>query len=342
VISEDVSPYRRTRLQLCEDSAAKALGSTLKADLEKCGRLSHGVLDEVPSIKGHAYKEVHEALCALANILDPLQDVSGHCSLREESLLKEPQVILAKASLERANSGGIESLLLIARLPFLVSSKPISFQQSNMELVEEACRSLALMSPLLLSKKLIPEGFSKWSLDLLMALHHVLRQIVSIESADQICGRAVDLYVNVLQGISALARSEPLKVQIVDKSLPLLLQAKSVGDPIDVSNAAAQVLQSLDFAEDEIAVQVAGNNPNALADWFCLQRSLLLQAMARAEIRHIIADIWTKPFQLTSQGELTRLIRDNHLPEERTCLFENFADDHFTQQVRESLVKPIQ
>ena len=42
VISEDISSCRQTRLQLCEDAAARALGTTLKDDVDKLGNVLRG------------------------------------------------------------------------------------------------------------------------------------------------------------------------------------------------------------------------------------------------------------------------------------------------------------
>jgi hypothetical protein len=48
VISEDISPSRQTRLQLCDESAAHALGVTLKDDVETLSELLKDELVDVP------------------------------------------------------------------------------------------------------------------------------------------------------------------------------------------------------------------------------------------------------------------------------------------------------
>jgi hypothetical protein len=95
-------------------------------------------------------------------------------------------------------------------------------------------------------------------------------------------GENMDLHVSVLQGIWALAKSAPLKVRIVDRVLPYVIRAKNSRDHTSVSNSASQAFQSLEFADDEVAVQTAGNHANLLSDWFCMQQSFVIQAMARA------------------------------------------------------------
>ena len=290
-------------------------------------------------------KELNEALCALANIFDPAQEGYAPKSDRavSSSSFKDPQRLLIKGCLETANSGGLESLLAIALLPFPSRSDSSS---QNMELLEQACRSLASMAPLLLTAKVAATGYSKWAHDVLLALHRVLRELSGLDKSEAIDIRTIDLHVIVLQGLGALARSAPLKVRIIDRTLPYLIQARSIRDQPDVSNAAWQAFQSLDLADDEVAAQVAGNAPSVYAEWFCLQRSLLIQAMARAEIRNLLYETWNTPFQQTDHG-LTKLIRNcsgisrstgDETAVEGSDLFGNFANDDHTTQVRETLL----
>ena len=109
-----------------------------------------------------------------------------------------------------------------------------------------------------------------------------------------------ELKFDALRGIGALANYEPHKLIIIDKYLPTLFHVKSGrggDDPSFVSGAANQVCTSLGLAEDDFAKQIAGNDPNMMGDWFCMQRSLVIQSMARAELHKILAYVWEKPFQ---------------------------------------------
>ena len=53
---------------------------------------------------------------------------------------------------------------------------------------------------------------------------------------------------------------------------------------------------ALGFTDTKI-VQVAGNEPKLLGDWFCLQRSLVIQAMARQEILKNLVQLWRQPLE---------------------------------------------
>ena len=307
VISEDTSPARLTRLQLCEHRAAKALGNVLQDDVKVVGRylLSNGrelMVENLKKVPTDVVHELHQALCALANMLDPTEAFSGqvssqyqhHSSIR----LQDAEKTLIQGCIQIAKSGGLQSLLMLANLPFTMeslSAAPVDVDA--MDLLIEACRSLAALSPLLLSDLAATNGYTAWACKVLQALTIILKRLSIGEDKDkEISDVAYELKNDALRGLSALAKSEPLKIRIVDKSLPYLMQAKVARsdrtERTEVANTAAQVCLSLGFAEDELAVQVAGNDPNLLGDWFCLQRSLLIQAMAREEIRMLLAQTW--------------------------------------------------
>jgi hypothetical protein len=346
VLSEDISPSRQTRLQLCEDGAVVALGITLRDDVGTLCKVLKGS-DEVTILPEESRNELHAALCALANIFDPVQERSKSTleQRRHISATKDPVKLLIQGCVEMTETGGLESLLWIASLPFSFSSDTANHRNPKTDLLEEACRSLASVSPLLLSDEMASKGFAIWADDVFVALHRVLKQIVAVKDKNNLVGEAMELHTNVLRGLAALAKSEPLKVRIVDKILPYLVEAKSVRDRTGISNAASQAFQSLAFAEDEI-IQVAGNNSNLLVDWFCLKRSLLLQAMARAEIQRCLLDAWNGPF-LAAKGKATPELSRSYSEESRTPsgnvvgleLFDSFADDEDTIERRQSLLR---
>ena len=306
VISEDTNPTRLTRLQLCDDGAAEALGYVLKDDvddvcnlLQMGGHVTESKMERQSSDQlspSGVVRELHQSLCALANILDPAEGVSGSLppSLQyTQSRLEESEKTLIRGCIQTAQSGGLQSLLKISAIPFTTDVSSEGTQTiDRADLLLEASRCLASLSPLLLSDLAAVEGFTAWTCDVLHALTLLLKQSAENEECDE-TGLSSELKNDALRGLGALAKSEPLKILIVDKSLKYLLQAKvQRGDRTDVSNAAGHVCLSLGFEEDELAVQVAGNDPKLLGDWFCLQRSLLIQAMAREEIRRLLTSTW--------------------------------------------------
>jgi hypothetical protein len=104
--------------------------------------------------------------------------------------------------------------------------------------------------------------------------------------------------------------------------LPIACQYISSGKRNDVATAANQVLLSLGFTEDEITVQVARNNPQLLADsWFCLQCAavLLQKAMARAECKAKVLDLWQLPFSKIDMAKLEERLADTHSPNSITA-----------------------
>ena len=300
VLSEDISPSRGTRLQLCEDGAASALGETLRDSLSRVqsqrtvghAKQSNELQfdwNEVHKFAEEDLEQLYYALCALSNILDPTVEgtLIRATSNADPTESLRPRSLLTTSCLQTIESGGLKSMLQLAKFP-LVDMRVV-------ELVEEACHSLSLLSPFLLSKDIASKGLAGWAgqvLDVFCFIVENLEQESNSGESDDWFGENIDLHVSVLQGIGALAKSAPLKVRIIDRVLPYVIRAKNLRDHTYVSNSASQAFQSLEFADDEMAVQTAGNNANLLADWFCFQRSFLIQTMARAEIVQHLVERW--------------------------------------------------
>lgn len=307
VLSEDISPKRQTRLKLCDDGAARAIGNMLKDTLPSVENTLRNQQKADRDLMHH----LHEGLCALSNLLDPLPgslSSSRTRNTRQVSNSRDPNQMLVTACINVIESGGLDSLIRIALLPFNSSKTHGSRGISTVDLLAETCQSISSLSPLLLSTEVSAKRLSCWANDVLLTLDCVLNELSQHTEKDD-DDPLTDIHVSALQGISALACASPLQIRIIDRSLPYLLEAKNAQDQRDISNAASQAFQSLDFAEDEVAHQVAGNSAGLLADWFCMQRSLLIQAMARQEIRDTVLRIWELPFRERSTGP-TKLVRE--------------------------------
>lgn len=284
VLSEDVSPSRGTRLQLCEDGAARALGETLMDCLSRTDKYGLDLSDV-------DLEQLYRALCALSNILDPTYEgtIDSHrdSSVGDASGLLRTKSLLNASCRQTIESGGLQSMLQLSSFPLV--------EVRLAHLVGESCHSLSLLSRFLVSKDIASKGLAGWADQVLDVFCYVVNML-GHESSDDYFGKNMDLHVSVLQGIGALAKSAPLKIRIVDRVLPYVIRAKNSRHYPYVSNSASQAFQFLEFADDEVAVQTAGNNANLLADWFCLQRSLLIQAMARVEIRQLLVETWGEAF----------------------------------------------
>ena len=302
VISEDIHPSRRTRLRLCEEGAAGALGHVMNDDIEGCSTedLVRTIYDDSESKSNQppeadVTKELHQALCAWANILDQPESSSGSGWTMAPSNAFHVETLVS-GCIDFVEAGGLRSLLLISKMssdqPY---SQVLADTVKQSDLVVEACRSLASLSALLLTHQAASQGYAAWSTLVLQALISTLRRDnESDELKDS--DLATEIKFDALRGLGMLAKYEPHKMIIIDKFLPFLFHAKTArGDPSDISNAAGQVCLSLGCAEDELAAQVAGNDPKLMGDWFCMQRALLIQSMAREEIRRIVIDIWKQP-----------------------------------------------
>ena len=343
VLSEDTDRSRLTRLQLCEADAAKALGTTLREcfpalvpllDIEGYGADFHD--PKSPLIM--SVKDVHEALRALANIFEePAEGATKYSG----QLSMSPTEVLNKGWLDMVESDGMESLIWIATLPH----RPSPLSQINLDFVDrgdlitEACRSLANLSPYLLSDLTKSEGSANWTIKVFETLDRILHTID--ESIPTGYDESLEVKLSALKGLCSLAEFEPLKIRIVDKTLSKLLEIKAMsGD--DSGNAANQVLLSLGLTENQIIVQLAGNDPSFLVDWFCLQRSLIIQAMAREEIRAKLSEMWDVPLSDTEFQDTIKLLPPQQ-PDMHTWsfsageIFENFTNDADSYTFRKSL-----
>eukprot|EP00536_Pseudo-nitzschia_multiseries_P005081 jgi/Psemu1/318558/estExt_fgenesh1_pm.C_920001 len=370
VLSEDTDSYRQTRLQLCNVGAAETLGSTIKDNASIIELLSHsdethtsellrGLEVDVDRIA--CVKDTYRALRALANILEPQRESKKSQNSRRMDPEIKPNELLVKGCLDLASSGGLPGILRVSALSitpsFLADSKMITLDR--IDLLEEACRFLANISPLLLSET-AASGVANWAIDVFEALDGILNRL-NEGDGKIVTDVSAELNIHALLGIGALAVYEPLKIRIVNQTLPKLLLFKNMGgDRIDIATAANQVLLSMGFIEDEITVQVAGNNPQFLVDLFCLQRALLLQAMARAEIWTKVLELWQSPLieicpehleemrlkqqqYSQAQGEKSCSSDEKSVDslDEPVCkdLFENFTSDYDSRDVRAQFLR---
>eukprot|EP00980_Cylindrotheca_fusiformis_P029823 scaffold23911_cov127-Cylindrotheca_fusiformis.AAC.3 len=351
VLSEDTNRIRQTRLQLCSAGAAEAVGKTLVDNLDRLMPLAESKrfgseFDDPNGSLFKAVKDVHEALRALSNILEPPAKKS---SKHSQSQGINPKEMLIKGCMDMVHSEGMDPLIWVSSLPLTPSplSQSSLFVPDREDLAAEACKSLANLSPLLLSDLASSSGSAKWAISVFTSLNRMLETSGGGHSGDNPEALSSDLGVDALKGIGALAEYEPLKIRIVDQTLAKLLQLKTLsGDTGAVGDAANQVLLSLGFTEDEITVQVAGNDPKLLVDWFCLQRALLIQAMARVEIRAKVSAMWKTPLENCDVNMSTKLMNSGSSDPWSTSgeneLFPNFTTDHDSSGFRETLLRQYQ
>lgn len=363
VLSEDIDQTRQTRLQLCGAGAGRAFGKTLTDDgfgleILKSPEISDLIVSDSGGGLTFSIIDIHEALRGAANLLEPIKDTSRSSQRRlsNDQPLNSREMLI-KGCVDLIKSGALESVLALVRLPYssaALANRDSLLSVDRLDLVDETCRLLANVSPLLLTEVAAAEGCAMWSSAVYDALHSVLTRDESLDS--DAAGDLTALKFDALKGLSALAHYEPMRTLIIAKSLPKLLALNNLsGDKDDLSNAAGQVLLSLGFTDDEITVQKAGNDPKLLVDWFCLQRSLLFQAMARVELKQMVAEMWSLPFseigadtamklirQTSGQSNLSNSDAASDLSEDSPVLqglFENFTRDRETLGSRETVLE---
>lgn len=124
----------------------------------------------------------------------------------------------------------------------------------------------------------------------------------------------------------------------------------------EISKAANQVCASIGFRDDDIDLQCIGNDPKLAADWFCLERSLTLQAMARSQIRKVLLSIWKEPLREISAtlGGMGRIHEGNsdysrsssvsEMEEIKMLksVFRDLCDDHDSADMRRKMIVQYQ
>jgi len=145
---------------------------------------------------------------------------------------------------------------------------------------------------------------------------------------------------------------------MVDGLISQLLQMKnSRTNDTEISKAANQVCASIGFRDDDIDLQCVGNDPKLAADWFCLERSLTLQAMARSQIRKVLFSIWKDSLEevAVTMGGMSRIheadsdFSHNSSVSEtekikmlRVGIFRNLCDDHDSADMRRKMIAQYQ
>eukprot|EP00592_Proboscia_alata_P003201 CAMPEP_0194375938 /NCGR_PEP_ID=MMETSP0174-20130528/24497_1 /TAXON_ID=216777 /ORGANISM="Proboscia alata, Strain PI-D3" /LENGTH=2279 /DNA_ID=CAMNT_0039156461 /DNA_START=633 /DNA_END=7472 /DNA_ORIENTATION=+ len=343
IISEDVRPQCGIRSKLCDVGAARALGNILRQDTpflvdqKQLSLSSHSIGSssvaqsfENKSVESsEALKELGHSLRCLANILEPPRQ-EARLALKYVSFSLS-RTSFAKVVVDTVESGGLKSLISIAKRPVETNSYELTASADLVDpndLLVESFRSLASLCPLLLSS----EGHAQWAVHILYVLTAALSWEHTNDDDEAIIE---DIQRDALRGLCSLARYEPLKMKIISpKSLSLLLGLKNAREGNShLAQAATQVCFSLGFSEEDMDVQLAGNDPKLLSDWFCFERSLLVQAMAREEIRNALCYLW-----LEAAGEAMNLPLERNALKQLSRLFINLVDDSNCAEQRNILL----
>jgi len=337
-----ISAESRPRKYLCLSGAVEAFGLVLKQDVPKLYNSIKRRKAKVQNddVMGDIIEESYSALLALANLLEPS---STSRSKRARSSLSEVPGSSSNMEVLRqtAESGGLEALLMLTTLPLPPLSPKIENSADTTtfdvsELGVESSRSLALLCPLLISDSASTAGLTHWAGDVLLALTNLLRRQTDGEERT---GALREQQLDALRGLAYLAQYEPLRIRLVDGLAPQLLQMKSSRrSDGGISKAANQVCSNLGFRDDEIDLQCIGDDPRQAADWFSLERCLILQAMARGQVRNVLFEIWKdsldevasvtdiRGFSSTSVvGGMERILEDE--TERRLSLVHSAGDD---------------
>ena len=331
VISEAPCAAHPTQLLLCDAGAVTVLGRVLSSDADSVKKFIETTIAKTSNsdlvddslhnefsaicsvtVAEHAIKEMREVLCGLCNIFSM-------------KIVRE-RTALTKACSQLIRSGGVKSLLWVA------SMVPDTFATLDMFRIESryvcdirvaSCQALSALCPILLSKG---AGALKWASFILSSLI----QILKIESHEDTSSASTDVVLAVqtdaLQGIVSLAECEALRTRIVDEFMPHLFKLCEHENE-HVSDAAMQVCIALGFSAAEMGLR---RDAYHLGDKFVFMRSLLIQSMARDEIRKRLHEIWLPPLKATPSS---------HSSSGLFSLFDILCSDDDTSDLRHQVRK---
>lgn len=285
ILSEDKCLARGTQVCLCENGAAQILGRILKENLDTM--LSElRIVDSEFSSHHPAIELFSNALCCLSNIFSNtgVNDRNHRIGSKEDD-------ILVGSCAQVCESGGIVSLLELATLP-ISSISENDTKGEKLKYIQEACRSLSYLALYVARPSMKNVEVHSWTNKVFDAFFHVHKEYEKLSDDDKLDAYGLELLVSMLQGFANLANSSHLQIRIVDTMLSFIVQTKSVHPSPEVCGAANQALCALQFTEDEVVAQIAGNNPNLLADWYCMRRSFMVQGFASSELQSLLLDTW--------------------------------------------------
>lgn len=343
VISDD--PYPRDKL--CRAGAAEAFGSVLKEGVPLLYRAVKKTAEdesqeEIRYKMGSTLEELYSALLALANLLEGEPAGFPDKKTRRNSATSNVPVLMDVLE-QIVRSGGLESLLILTSLPMssLRQDMDLGLDIAAVDIHElglESCRSLSLLCPLLLSENAKTLNVAHWAGDVLLSLASVLKR----DSSKMVDIRLREQKLDAMHGLHHLAESEPLKIRIVDGLLSQFLRMKKKeGGDSRLSKAATRVCDNLGFVNGEIDVQLVGNDPKLAAFWFGLERSMLLQAMAREEMRKVLVGIWFHSLSNIFKWESRNVDlegKDKAVCDIRLSLFKKLGNDDGTRDLRQRII----
>ena len=92
--------------------------------------------------------------------------------------------------------------------------------------------------------------------------------------------------------VSKMGQLILLPVSLIDRRIEFYRPNENGPDKNDLLMEAGTLIISLRFVDDELPMHVAGNGPQTIADWFCLQRPMLIRAVAREELNRVLMRNW--------------------------------------------------
>ncbi len=308
---------------LCDAGAVTVLGEVLSSDVDLLKKFIEATLATTNSSdlledSLHNDFSAQRDICGVAGVKDAVKELRevlrGLCNMFTMS------AALAEACSQFITSGGVKSLLWVVSMP------PDTFATLDMFRIESryvydirvnSCQALSSLCPALLSQG----AGLKWASLVLSSLIQILKIHSDTASTDVF----LTIQIDALRGIVSLAECEALRTRIVDEFMPHSFHLYQHENE-HVSDAAMQVCLALGFSAAEMGVRWDAHH---LGDKYVFTRALLIQSMAREEIRKRLNEVWMPPLKAIPSHESNDLF----------SLFENLCSDDDTSALRDKVRK---
>ena len=330
VITEATCNNRSSQQYLFESGAVSVLGNALSSDADLIQNFVTETLAQSNSsdlVEDSLHNDFSLTnICSVVDVEDAIKQLRevlhGLCIMFSMDIVRES--VAFEACAQFIIGGGIKSLQWVASIAHDTFATLDNFQIEPIyfsDIRVDSCQALSSLCPILLSQGTDP---LKWAPLVLSSLIQILKDD-SLAATSFSNNVVKTIQTDALQGMTYLAECEALRTRIVDELMPHLFNlCENVND--EVSDAALQVCVALGFSVTEMGMRWDAQH---LGDKFALMRSLLIQSMARDEIRKRLDEIWTPPLKAEFSD------RSYDLNE----LFENLCNDDDTSDLRDEVRK---
>ena len=255
--------------------------------------------------KNKNLQELFHCLFGMANLLESPPDYdddvatvssSSRNSKEESYTFRSVSKSLEEAVLQASTAQGISSLLKLASVP--IEFRDIKFMARQDEvgiydIMLETYRTLVSLCPLLLTPMSQDKGLLPLTRRILLQFCDVIVFCTESKGSDDAWEK---LLLDSLNGLRPLVKYVPLRNLVIERSLSHIFQIiNNVKEAPSLAKAANMVFSSMNFNSG--AMEILGNDANALVDWWEFERGIDIQILSLDEVLWSVYMLWKDAFE---------------------------------------------